>query len=450
MKAMENRERASAGQHQGAAVKKGQSEVHAETRSSRREPNHPPSALSAPPREKKSGWHIRTLGEILEKTETVNPLLYPNTEFDYIDVSSVSNTTFEIEETQRLKGKDAPSRARKLIRTNDIIFATIRPTLQRIAVVPEHLDKQVCSTGYFVLRPQQGIDHRFVFYSLFTESFSGEMESLQKGASYPAVTDGDVRAQKIPFPPLAEQQRIVGLLDDAFEGLATAKANAEKNLQNARALFESHLQSVFTQRGPGWVETTLSRATEGIFTGPFGSLLHKSDYITDGIPLVNPAHITEIGIEPDLRKTVSKGTALRLKNYIMSEGDIVIGRRGEMGRCALVTEVEDGWLCGTGSFFIKPSSRCDTRYLVRFLRSDSCKIRLEKIAGGAVMPNLSNTDLGNLTFDLPPLDRQKAIVEEIDSLHEETQRLARLYERKLAALEALKKSLLHQAFTGAL
>jgi len=194
----------------------------------------------------------------------------------------------------------------------------------------------------------------------------------------------------------------------------------------------------------------LCRATDGIFTGPFGSLLHKSDYIANGIPLVNPAHITKVGIEPDLRKTVSKATALRLSTYIMREGDIVIARRGEMGRCALVTEVEDGWLCGTGSFFIKPSSRCDTRYLVRLLRSEGCKARLEKLAGGAVMPNLSNTDLGQLHLDLPPLDRQKAIVQEIDELHEETQRLARLYEGKLAALEALKKSLLHQAFTGAL
>src|ERR1700683_4800362 len=105
----------------------------------------------------KRGWQTKTLGEVLEKTETVNPLQTPNMEFDYIDVSSVSNVTFEIEETQRLKGKDAPSRARKLVRTNDIIFATIRPTLQRIAVVPQHLDKQVCSTGYFVLRPKQGI-----------------------------------------------------------------------------------------------------------------------------------------------------------------------------------------------------------------------------------------------------------------------------------------------------
>jgi type I restriction enzyme S subunit len=300
-----------------------------------------------------------------------------------------------------------------------------------------------------VVRPKNvSIEMRFLEY-LFRGGI--DISKAITGAAQPQITRTNLAPLEINYPvDVAEQQRIIAIIDAAFDGIATAKANAEHNLQNARALFESHLQSVFTQRGEGWVATTLSRATDGIFTGPFGSLLHKSDYVVNGIPLVNPAHITEIGIEPDLRKTVSKETAARLKNYIMREGDIVIGRRGEMGRCALVTGVEDGWLCGTGSFFIKPSSRCDTRYLVRFLRSESCKARLEKIAGGAVMPNLSNTDLGGLQFDLPPLDIQKAIVRGIDELHEETQRLASLYQRKLAALDELKKSLLHQAFSGML
>ncbi len=304
--------------------------------------------------------------------------------------------------------------------------------------------------GWFVLRLKEFIDTDYFYHLLSSDVVQSQFRQLASGAIVQNISGDLVKMAILPIPPLAEQQRIVGLLDEAFEGLSTAKANAEKNLQNARALFESHLQFVFTQRGSGWVETTLARATDGIFTGPFGSLVHKSDYVANGVPLVNPAHITEVGIEPDMRKTVSKSTALRLKNYIMSEGDIVIGRRGEMGRCALVTEIENGWLCGTGSFFIKPSSRCDTRYLVRFLRSENCKARLEKIAGGAVMPNLSNTDLGNLTFDLPPLGQQKAIVEEIDQLHEETQRLSRIYEQKLAALESLKKALLHQAFAGEL
>jgi type I restriction enzyme, S subunit len=176
----------------------------------------------------KKGWQKMNLATVLKRTETVNPLQSPEMEFEYIDVSSVSNLTFQIEETQQLRGKDAPSRARKLVRTNDVIFATIRPTLQRIAVVPEDLDHQVCSTGYFVLRPEPEIDHRFLFHFLFTDSFMEQMECLQKGASYPAVTDGDVKAQEIPVPPLSEQQRIVGILDEAFAGIAVAKANAEK------------------------------------------------------------------------------------------------------------------------------------------------------------------------------------------------------------------------------
>jgi type I restriction enzyme S subunit len=175
----------------------------------------------------KEGWQTRRLSDVLEKTETVNPLDFPRTDFDYIDVSSVSNETFEIVATQRLKGIDAPSRARKLVRANDVLFATIRPTLRRIAVVPERLDRQVCSTGYFVLRPKREIDHRFIFYWLFTEDLLWQMEGLQKGASYPAVTDGDVRSQEISFPPLPEQQRIVALLDEAFAGLSHSRLLAD-------------------------------------------------------------------------------------------------------------------------------------------------------------------------------------------------------------------------------
>src|SRR6185437_5344653 len=117
----------------------------------------------------KKGWKTTVLGDVLVKTETTNPTRSPQTEFDYIDVSSISNETLAIQETQRLKGRVAPSRARRLVKANDVLFATIRPTLRRIAVVPEGLDNQVCSTGYFVLRAKPGIDHRFLFYFLQTE-----------------------------------------------------------------------------------------------------------------------------------------------------------------------------------------------------------------------------------------------------------------------------------------
>ena len=296
-----------------------------------------------------------------------------------------------------------------------------------------------------VLRPNRTIliDNWLIHFLVYSD-----LSSFVSGLTVPKLNQGNLREIPIPLPSLPEQKRIVAILDEAFEAIAAARANAEQNRQNARALFESYLQSVFSQRGEGWVETTIAAATGGVFTGPFGSLLHKSDYIGNGIPLVNPAHITNVGIEPDLRKTVSEETAQRLSSYIMRAGDIVIGRRGEMGRCAIVTDVEDGWLCGTGSFVIKPSDRCDARYLVRLLRSENCKRQLEEIAGGAVMPNLSNTDLSNFPIMLPPIDIQRSVLEKIDTIAEETQRLESLYQRKIEALDKLKQSLLQQAFSG--
>ena len=317
-----------------------------------------------------------------------------------------------------------PTRERPLAEVNgsytyfadgDVLLAKITPCFENGKLgIAANLTNGIGfgSSEYIVFRPDQSVDKEWLYYFLSRESFRSEgIERMSGAVGHKRVAKEFIESYLIPVPPLSEQQRIVALLDEAFDGIAKARANAEKNLQNACALFESHLQTIFTHHYEEEVKTTLGEITGGVFTGPFGSLLHKRDYVENGIPLVNPAHITDIGIEPDFRKTVSADTAQRLSNYIMRAGDIVIGRRGEMGRCALVTDVEDGWLCGTGSFLIKSSIRCDMRYLVRFLRSDACKRKLEKIAGGAVMPNLSNNDLANLAINLPPIEGQSAMVE---------------------------------------
>jgi type I restriction enzyme S subunit len=396
----------------------------------------------------KKGWLTKTLGEVLEKTETVNPLQSPNTEFDYIDVSSVSNTTFEIEETQRLKGKDAPSRARKLVRTNDIIFATIRPTLQRIAVVPEHLDKQVCSTGYFVLRPKQGIDYRFVFYSLFTENFIGQMESLQKGASYPAVTDGDVRAQEIPVPPLAEQQRIVGLLDEAFEGFATAKANAEKNLQNARALFESHLQSVFADQWKTGELVTLSDLATDITDGDH---LPPPKSPT-GVPFITIGNIVKETRKIDFSDTfmVPRAYFDALKPYKKPrQGDVLYTVTGSFGIPVIVCD--DAEFCFQRHIgLVRPKPETSSSWLYYLLMSPQLLKQANDGATGTAQKTVSLKLLRSFVVPKVSPKQQNQAVRKLDALTEETQRLARIYERKLAALAELKKSLLHQAFTGEL
>lgn len=111
-------------------------------------------------------WEVKKLGDVLQETETINPSQNPNKEFIYIDVSSVNNVNFYIENTTLLKGKDVPSRARKLVKTNDIIFATVRPTLRRICIITDEYDNQVCSTGYFVLRVKENINYALLFYYL--------------------------------------------------------------------------------------------------------------------------------------------------------------------------------------------------------------------------------------------------------------------------------------------
>lgn len=148
-------------------------------------------------------WPVKQLGDVLQRTESVDPRSLGKSNFCYIDVSSVSNETLAIEEVQTLAVNDAPSRARRFVRNGDVLFATIRPTLRRIAIVPEYLDKEICSTGYLVLRPKPELSNRFVFYFLQSQKFMAAMEELQKGASYPAVTDAEVRMQRLPIPPLA-------------------------------------------------------------------------------------------------------------------------------------------------------------------------------------------------------------------------------------------------------
>lgn len=366
------------------------------------------------------GWPIKTLGEVLEKTETVNPLQSPDTEFEYVDVSSVSNVTFEIMEAKRLKGKDAPSRARKLIRENDIIFATIRPTLQRIAVVPEHLDKQVCSTGYIVLRPMQGIDHRFVFYSLFTESFSGQMERLQKGASYPAVTDSEVRAQTIPVPPLIEQQRIVAILDEAFAGIATVRANAEQNLKNARALFDSVLDSVRGENAPLGnyvsIKTGKLDANAAVENGayPFFTCAREI-YAIDNYAF---------DCEAILLAGNNAVGDFNVKHYN--------GKFNAYQRTYVITVIDENLLSYRFLYF----------QMLKSLR------RFKEQAVGAGTKFLKLGMIKELEISLPPIAKQIETAAMLDSLLDETKRLEWLYQQKLTALDDLKKSLLHQAFSG--
>jgi len=331
----------------------------------------------------------------------------------------------------------------KEARDGDILMSVRAP----VGPINFSTQKVCIGRGLAAIRPSTKLNKDFLFYYLLSKQ--DEIVG-NEGAVFASINKAQIEALGFSYVDIAEQKRIVALLDTVFSDLEKTRAKTEQNLKNARELFYSYLQQVFSQKGEGWVETTLGEITGGISTGPFGSVLHKSDYIENGIPLVNPAHIVGEKVVPDPRKTISEETALRLSAHKMKAGDIVIGRRGEMGRCALITQAEDGYLCGTGSFIIKSSDRCDGGYLVRFLRSASCVASLEKIAGGAVMPNLSNSSLSKFGIRIPSKNKQLEITKLIDQLSIEIEKVVDIYNEKLKSIDELKKSILQKAFSGEL
>ncbi|GLR66938.1 hypothetical protein GCM10010909_16180 [Acidocella aquatica] len=293
--------------------------------------------------------------------------------------------------------------------------------------------------GVKILKPKAFLNPKFFYYWLQSIRF----ESLGYARHYRLLLE-----QIVAYPPLPEQKRIVAILDEAFAGIAAATANAEKNLGNARELFENYVESVFLQQSENWIEKSLGSIGGDVFTGPFGSLLHKADYVTGGTPLVNPAHIIDGKIIPDTEKTIDPAALERLQNYCLKAGDVVIGRRGEIGRCAVVTAREDGWLCGTGCFYIRVFEKTNPHFLAALLRSKHYRQKLEALSTGATMLNLSNTTLSEFKIRVPHLVEQNNLMKAMEGLSKQIELLEIAYQKKLAALADLKQAILQKGFSG--
>ena len=288
-----------------------------------------------------------------------------------------------------------------------------------------------------VLRPHRNtlLDNWLIYHLNHTD-----LTEFVSGLTVPKLNQGSLREIPVPVPPLAEQQRIVGLLDEAFEGLATPKANAEKNLQNARALFESHLQSVFTQRGPGWVETTLGQIGK---ISMCKRIFKEETTATGDIPFFK---IGTFGKEPDAFIPSQTYNEYRAKYSFPDKGAVLISAAGTIGR-RVRYDGDPAYFQDSNIVWIENDEKQALNdYLYHFY--GACDWNSTK---GATISRLYNDNLRRISIGFPKsVQEQRRIVAQLDALTEETQRLARLYERKHAALAALKKSLLHQAFTGEL
>ena len=393
----------------------------------------------------KKGWQKKRLGDVCEIIKGRKPTLKPTQE----------------------RG-DMPYLVAKFMRgVQDPEFASVS---DRNAVLVEESDTIIiCDgsnsgevfTGYRgILSSTMGKISKKVelndgYLQAFLASTFEFFNGAKTGAAIPHLDKEAMYGLEFPFPPLPEQQRIVGLLDEAFGGLGTAQAHAAQNLQNARDLFESHLNAVFTQRGEGWVEKTLGDVCEFLNGFAFKS--------GDAVP-VSQTQLLRMGNLYCNRLDLDRSPvfypddfAAEYSRYVLAEGEIIMSLTGTSGKedYGFAVRIPD---CGhillmnqrLMKFDAIRQDIIDDGYLLHYLRSRCLLNGLYPTANGTRQANLSSATMKLLPVPLPSMNEQKRIAGNLEALAAETQRLTRIYEQKLAALAELKKSLLHQAFSGEL
>ena len=302
------------------------------------------------------------------------------------------------------------------------------------------------------------LDAKYLHKYLHWVYIAGRTEAMQSHSTGIRNLNGDAyKAIEIAYPPLAEQQRIVAILDEAFEGIATAKANAEKNLQSAHELIGSGYQAISESLDRShWSISSVAAITAprkgSMRTGPFGSQLLHSEFVEDGVAVLGIDNAVSNEFRWDRRRYITDEKYSDLSRYRVFPGDVLITIMGTCGRCAVVPEdiplaINTKHLC----CITLDLTKCLSEYLhAYFLNDSTAREYLSAQAKGAIMAGLNMGIISELPVRLPSLDQQRRIISSFSKLQVECERLIELQVRKLTALDELKKSLLHQAFSGRL
>ena len=285
-----------------------------------------------------------------------------------------------------------------------------------------------------VLKPKAGLDVDYLCYSLMFYDVTG----LVNGATRQKLNQAEMRKMEIPLPPLDEQRRIAAVLDKVSGLIAKRREQLDKLDELVKARFVEMFGDPVSNPY-NWEKVPLSELAD-IRIGPFGSLLHKEDYIEGGHPLVNPSHIIDGKIVIDEKLTVSHQKYIELEAYHLKAGDVVMGRRGEMGRCAVVSQ--EGLLCGTGSLLIRPKGKVTADYIQKIISFPSFKKMIEDLAVGQTMPNLNVPIVSAFKIIKPPMQVQ----ENYYTLVTQVDKSKLTIQQSLDKLEVLKKALMQQYF----
>ena len=368
-----------------------------------------------------SAWPLVPVRNVFCKSEeSVLPGLLRDA-VTYIGLENLTQNTGKIAGNVVTETPSDIKSLKNVFNPGDVLYGKLRPNLNKVWVADR---KGICSTDIFVIRAGKGQAIPTLYGYIFRSAhFNDAVLAQLKGAQLPRIGWTSFAELQIPLPPLKVQKEIVAEIE-AYQ----------KVIDGARTVIDNYRPHIPTH--PDWPMVGLGDACEAILTGPFGSLLHQSDYVAEGVPVVNPQNIIDRAVIKDEIKMVSSITRERLKEFTLRENDIVIARRGEMGRCAVVTAEMNGWLCGTGCFVIRLKAACDIRFVCFQLTSIQVIAYLEKQAVGVTLKNLNQSILSDIKIPLPPLATQQAIVAEIEAeqaLVSANRELIERFEKKIQA-----------------
>lgn len=295
------------------------------------------------------------------------------------------------------------------------------------------------------LVPSPAIDTKFAYYFLLANV--PLLESLGTGATFKELSGGKLKEVPFHFPPLPEQCRIVAILDEALEAIATAKANTEKNLQYARELFDSRLEAIFSTSESGWVQKRLQDVCAKITDGT-----HQTPkYFEQGVVFLSSRNVTSGKIDWENIKYIDmKQHAEMHKRVAPRLDDILLAKNGTTGVAAIVDRdvIFDIYV---SLALIRSLGAVLPRFLLHFINSPVAKRQFNKRLKGVGVPNLHLEEIREVLINFPvSLDEQTQVLAHLDELRNQVENLRDISDRKLCALDELKKSLLHQAFTGQL
>ncbi|OYX28206.1 MAG: hypothetical protein B7Z06_02280 [Flavobacteriales bacterium 32-35-8] len=389
----------------------------------------------------KQGWEMKRLKEVCAKITdgTHQTPKYFDEGYIFLSSKNVTSGKIDWENIKYIDEKQHIEMYKRVApKVGDILLAKNGTT-----GVAAMVDRDVVFDIYVSLAhlsPLKNISAHYLLHFINSPLAKNQFNKRLKGAGVPNLHLEEIREVEIPLPPLPEQQRIVSILDEAFAAIAKAKANAEQNLKNAKELFESYLQGVFENKGDGWEEKTLGDVCtlyQGIAINAKTkhALVEKSD-----LPLLRIKDLKNNTVEQYIDPNNFP------KNALVKEDDIIYTRTGSLG---LVFRGKKGVL-HNNSFKVVPNNQLDKDFLFIWLQNPIFKSKIMELALKAAQPDITHAIFKIQEIAIPTLKEQQTIVRQLDALRAETQKLEAVYQKKIADLEELKKSILQKAFAGEL